>query len=96
MSGAAIDSKTANDSIKIGGQDYLTKPIGKELLKKKLDMVLQSVHQKRKEQEYINVLAQERHKGRQLAKEMAAKEHEIDELRRKVYILFYTHRIFWR
>jgi CheY-like chemotaxis protein len=84
MSGAAIDSKTANDSIKIGGQDYLTKPIGKELLKKKLDMVLQNVYQKRKEQEYRSVLAQERHKGSLLAKQMAAKEHEIDELKKKM------------
>lgn len=84
MSGAAIDPKTANDSIKIGGQDYLSKPIGKELLKKKLDMVLQNVYQKRKEQEYKSVLAQERHKGSLLAKQMAAKEHEIDELKKKV------------
>lgn len=84
MSGTAIDTKTANDSIKIGGQDYLTKPIGKELLKKKLDMVLQNVYQKRKEQEYRSVLAQERHKGSLLAKQMAAKEHEIDELKKKM------------
>lgn len=84
MSGTVIDSKTANDSIKSGGQDYLSKPIGKDLLKKKLDMVLQNIWQKRKEQEYKARLASERHKGEALQKQMQAKEHEIDELRRRV------------
>lgn len=84
MSGTALDSKTANDSIRIGAQDYLSKPIGKDLLKKKVDMVLQNIWQKRKEQEYKDVLAKERHKGHLLAKQMEAKEHEIDELRKKM------------
>jgi CheY-like chemotaxis protein len=84
MSGAVLDSKAANDTIKIGGQDYLTKPIGKEFLKKKVDMVLQNIWQKKKEQEYRSELARERHKGTLLAKQMEAKEHEIDELRKKV------------
>lgn len=84
MSGTVVDSKTANETIKSGGQDYLSKPIGKDLLKKKVDMVLQNIWQKRKEQEYKDVLAKERHKGSLLAKQMADKEHEIDELRRKM------------
>ncbi|KAM9967807.1 hypothetical protein ACTFIW_001894 [Dictyostelium discoideum] len=84
MSGTAVDYKYANDTIKIGGQDFLTKPIAKELLKKKIDTVLQSIWQRRKEEEYKATLAQEREKGNKLAKEMELKEHEIEELTKKV------------
>ncbi|EGC37934.1 hypothetical protein DICPUDRAFT_97064 [Dictyostelium purpureum] len=84
MSGTAVDYKYANDTIKIGGQDFLTKPIAKELLKKKIDTVLQSIWQRKKEEEYKASLAQEREKGTRLAKEMELKEHEIEELTKKV------------
>ncbi|KAF2068079.1 hypothetical protein CYY_010595, partial [Polysphondylium violaceum] len=84
MSGTAVDIKYANDTIKIGGQDFLIKPIAKELLKKRIDTVLQSIWQKRKEQEYKASLAQEREKGSLLAKQMELKEHEIEELTKKV------------
>nr|AGC82268.1 cAMP phosphodiesterase [Tieghemostelium lacteum] len=84
MSGTAVDYKCANDTIKIGGQDFLTKPIAKELLKKKIDTLLGSIWQKKKEMEYKSVLAQEREKGSLLAKQMKLKEHEIEELTRKI------------
>ncbi|GAM22739.1 hypothetical protein SAMD00019534_059140 [Acytostelium subglobosum LB1] len=84
MSGTAVDYKYANDTIKIGGQDFLTKPIAKELLKKKIYTVLQSIWQKKKEQEYRTTLAQERENRSLLAKQMEAKEHEIEELTKKV------------
>ncbi|EFA83871.1 cAMP phosphodiesterase [Heterostelium album PN500] len=84
MSGTAVDYKYANDTIKIGGQDFLTKPIAKELLKKKIDTVLTSIWQKKKEAEYKSFLARERENRSILAKQMEAKEHEIEELTRKI------------
>eukprot|EP01113_Clastostelium_recurvatum_P000317 TRINITY_DN10138_c0_g1_i3.p1 TRINITY_DN10138_c0_g1~~TRINITY_DN10138_c0_g1_i3.p1 ORF type:complete len:896 (-),score=233.98 TRINITY_DN10138_c0_g1_i3:195-2882(-) len=84
MSGSMIDNKSANDSIRIGGQDYLTKPIAKDLLKQKVDILLQNAYQKKRAQEYRNVLAREREKGTLLAKQMEAKQHEIEELKKRV------------
>eukprot|EP01132_Coremiostelium_polycephalum_P004851 gene4851-6047_t len=84
MSGTAVGYKYANDTIKIGGQDFLTKPIAKELLKKKIDTVLTSIWQRKREQEYKEFLQQEREKGSMLAKQMEAKEHEIEELTKKI------------
>ncbi|EGG23932.1 cAMP phosphodiesterase [Cavenderia fasciculata] len=84
MSGTAIDYKYANDTIKIGGQDFLTKPIAKELLKKKIDTVLNSILREKNEMDLRSQLSQEMETRAKLTKQMEAKEHEVEELTKKM------------
>lgn len=79
MSGNS-DQETVSKSFKCGAEDFLSKPIGKEMLKRRIEMCLEDRIRMQKEKYYKQVLEKERQRGDMLTEQVKEKEKEIERI----------------
>jgi len=84
ISGTSKDSASASQGIVQGGEDYLYKPISRELLQKRVDSALVNTWSKENIKEYQKKYEQEKKAGEVLAAHLARKDKEISSLKKRV------------